>query len=1649
MIKKFTLFIFLFCLGLQTQAQWINVGTAGFSPGASSHSSFAINSGTPYMAFRDDANSSKVSVMKFDGISWVFLGAAGFSAGSAYDISLAFNGSTPYVAYQDNGNGDKVTVMQFNGTAWVVVGTAGISIGGAGGISLAFAAGEPYVAYSENSNSYKATVMKFNGTSWVDIGGAGFTTSSAEYISLAFDGTTPYIAFQDGANSIRATVMKYNGTAWVNVGSAGFSAGTNIYNKLVFNGTTPYLAFRDGSNSGKATVMQFDGTSWVNVGSPAFSAGAAEFTSLAINGGTAYVAYKDNSLGQKAVVKKFDGTNWITLGAAGFSAGVAGYTSLAFNGGIPYVAYSDGANGNKASVMKYCTATTSTINVTIANTTAYLFNGQNLKTSGTYLDTIPNVAGCDSIITLNLTVKTGTALHFAGTDAQIVDDQIVVPHNAAYNVNAFTMEAWVKEDNSSNNTIFSKGGSNGVQQDGSYFFYMSQNKLGFYSRPKGHYLDTLILCPGTWNHVAATYDGVSTLQFYVNGIASKTFTMTGPLASPGNSLLGIGVQGPLGSPQDPCNCNRFNGALDELRMWNIARTQAEIQASLNAELAGNEIGLVGYWKLNAGDDGANNAGLITAFDATPNANNGTLEQFNLTGTTSNWVAGNNLLMNGCKKEIFVSGNGNSICNGDITPSTSDFTNLGTGITYAPIIKTFVLKNLGKDSLHINANTITGTHAANFTSSLPNTAFAIAGDSSYTFTVTYTNTIVGIKNASLNFTTDDCDEPTFTYALQSNAITCSIIRDTITETICSGSSFVFNGMAQNSSGFYADTFVKANGCDSFVVLNLVVNPIITTTLYDTICSGSTYIFNNQTLSTSGVYYDTLANTAGCDSIIALNLFVNPIITTTLYDTICSGSTYIFNNQTISTSGLYNDTLVNAAGCDSVLTLDLFVKPIITSNIYDTICSGTIYTFNNQNISTSGLYYDTLLSAKGCDSTITLSIIVIETPSIIVSADDSAVCLNNSVTLSARNANCIVQNNFENDYKPTSWFSPSTYLNSANGFNATNYTLTIENINPLFPQSTGYTNFHIKSTCTGVVSFDYSYTNPAASNEEIQFQFFTVLGSPAAGTSTGTYTANVNAGDLINITLRSYSNSLPGVLKIFNFKAPSGLALTFDWKDSLGNTSISSYQDAYPTISAAGANAFYAEATSPEGCVSAPAYITITGDAVSKPSIVVSNTAPCFNSGITASTNVAGNTILNWFGSNFYLGSGDSIATAVNDTSEAPYFKLYLLATDTLTGCFAVGDTAILYGNPNGEVAQTSSTNLVTVPGVSNNTQSQPDGLQLSYYDANCNLIASVQDTLSGNILGLTTAIVHVDSSVKTFNAQPYCQRWFDITPQSQGAANVILYVSQNDFDNYNAYASANAWPLLPANYLDSAGIANIRITKLHRGGLGIGTTEVITPTASWNAVNNYWTLSFSIDSFSEFYIHSVNVNNSPLAITLLNFDGKIYGENDVLNWITANEKNNDYFILQHGKTNSDYTNIATIKSIAANENSTSILNYSYKNNKPSFGHNYYRLQQVDLSGKITTQSKIVDLFRSADGSIISVYPNPTSGKFNIDINAQKAEAITIKVYDMTGKIVRQVETTTTKGVNTFTLDIEALTSGTYNVQVSSKANVYYTQKLKKD
>ena len=190
----------------------------------------------------------------------------------------------------------------------------------------------------------------------------------------------------------------------------------------------------------------------------------------------------------------------------------------------------------------------------------------------------------------------------------------------------------------------------------------------------------------------------------------------------------------------------------------------------------------------------------------------------------------------------------------------------------------------------------------------------------------------------------------------------------TMTICADETpYSWHGQSLTTSGVYTDSLQTVSGCDSVYTLTLTVNPTYSFSETMTLCSDETpYSWHGQSLTTSGVYYDSLQTQNGCDSVYALTLTVTPSYHFQETESVCSSNLpYVWHNRDLNVSGIYYDSLQTVNGCDSIYTLTLTVTSIM--EIQDPaieLCEGMTQTWRGQTIAAAGEYRDTVMNAQGC-------------------------------------------------------------------------------------------------------------------------------------------------------------------------------------------------------------------------------------------------------------------------------------------------------------------------------------------------------------------------------------------------------------------------------------------------------------------------------------------------------------------------------------------------------------------------------------------------------------------------------------------------------------------------------------------------------------
>ncbi len=204
------------------------------------------------------------------------------------------------------------------------------------------------------------------------------------------------------------------------------------------------------------------------------------------------------------------------------------------------------------------------------------------------------------------------------------------------------------------------------------------------------------------------------------------------------------------------------------------------------------------------------------------------------------------------------------------------------------------------------------------------------------------------------------------------------RLVIDTTMCEGRTFDdynFN-IDTKQSGVFQQKLNCSTGCDSVVQLNLTVVPSIVVDTVVSICQGRYVDFCGERRYTSGNYECTYTSVVtGCDSIVRLHLTVRDVLRSKVTRYLCPDASIEIGDTTITSAGVY-DILLDAAGCDSIVTLTVLDAPKDSVTLRAAIIEGQTYSEGMwRGLSKAGDYPITLTNRFGCDSVVTLHLMVV--------------------------------------------------------------------------------------------------------------------------------------------------------------------------------------------------------------------------------------------------------------------------------------------------------------------------------------------------------------------------------------------------------------------------------------------------------------------------------------------------------------------------------------------------------------------------------------------------------------------------------------------------------------------------------------------------
>ncbi|MCB0734097.1 MAG: T9SS type A sorting domain-containing protein [Flavobacteriales bacterium] len=203
------------------------------------------------------------------------------------------------------------------------------------------------------------------------------------------------------------------------------------------------------------------------------------------------------------------------------------------------------------------------------------------------------------------------------------------------------------------------------------------------------------------------------------------------------------------------------------------------------------------------------------------------------------------------------------------------------------------------------------------------------------------------------------------------------RSFVTKKVAGCDSFVSpTNKVWYTSGVYMDTLTNSAGCDSIMELHVtVMGPDTTGKVSISGCGSVLLPLSKTKVTKTAVYMDTLLNGTICgrDSILTVNVYIYPIPTKTINASACDSFKSPSGKYVWKTSGQYTDILQAFGTCDTVATVNLTINKSVVTKVKESACN-TYTSVTGKVYTVTGNYFDTLQTQTGCDSVIDLDLTV---------------------------------------------------------------------------------------------------------------------------------------------------------------------------------------------------------------------------------------------------------------------------------------------------------------------------------------------------------------------------------------------------------------------------------------------------------------------------------------------------------------------------------------------------------------------------------------------------------------------------------------------------------------------------------------------------
>jgi hypothetical protein len=219
-----------------------------------------------------------------------------------------------------------------------------------------------------------------------------------------------------------------------------------------------------------------------------------------------------------------------------------------------------------------------------------------------------------------------------------------------------------------------------------------------------------------------------------------------------------------------------------------------------------------------------------------------------------------------------------------------------------------------------------------------------------------------------------------------------------------------------------------------------------------------------------------------------------------------------------------------------------------------------------------------------------------------------------------------------------------------------------------------------------------------------------------------------------------------------------------------------------------------------------------------------------------------------------------------------------------------------------------------------------------------------------------------------------------------------------------------------------------------------TTATFTFTTATNAPT---IVNASVTTYAETGLDpktSMCSSNVSLSLDLLTFEAQGTGKTTLLKWHTSSEKDFDGFNIERSVEGKTFEKVGFVKSAG-----TSKGTYSFTDEVPLSGVNYYRLKMMNTDGSFTYSPVRSVVLAEGKTTNVSVVPNPAKEQVYVKLNVKEAKTITLVLVDITGKTLMSERKTLGSGFNELSLSLNNYPQGLYFLKIVD-ANTTETHRL---